>query len=314
MIYLIYGNNNFLINKEIKKIIANNSIENININKFDLSEVPFIDVFTDFETISLFEDNKITIVDNSLIFTSNSKITFSDDDEKKLLSYIDNPNPHTIVIFTVNNEKLDERKKITKAIKNKYQIIECNKIDNINNYVMNLFSGYQIDNNTIKLLIDRVGIDLGMIEQEIVKIKLYKDNETIITIDDINNLTTKNINTDIFNFIETIILRKKMQALEIYNEFIKMGEEPIKVISMLASNIRIIYQTKELTKKGYSEKDIAAELDIHPYRVKLAKEKSRAYTSQGLIKLLSDLANLDINIKTGVIDKYLGLELFIINI
>ena len=41
-----------------------------------------------------------------------------------LLSYIEHPNPDTILIFSIVTEKLDERKKITKGIKKAGTVIE----------------------------------------------------------------------------------------------------------------------------------------------------------------------------------------------
>ena len=73
-----------------------------------------------------------------------------------------------------------------------------------------------------------------------------------------------------------------------------------------------MYQSKELLKKGLSEKAIAETLKIHPYRVKLALQNSRSYDSKTLLKFISDLADIDINIKTGKINKDLALELFIL--
>ena len=93
---------------------------------------------------------------------------------------------------------------------------------------------------------------------------------------------------------------------------LKMNEEPIKIVVILANQFRIMYQSKELLKKGYSEKDIASTLKIHPYRVKLAIQNSRNYTSDILLKNLNALADIDIGIKTGTINKDLALELFIL--
>ena len=81
---------------------------------------------------------------------------------------------------------------------------------------------------------------------------------------------------------------------------------------MLANQFRIMYQSKELLIKGYSEKDIASILKIHPYRVKLAIQNSRSYNSNTLLKYINDLADIDLNIKKGKLNKDLALELFIL--
>ena len=64
---------------------------------------------------------------------------------------------------------------------------------------------------------------------------------------------------------------------------------------------------------GKNNNDIASILNVHPYRVKLAIQNSYYYTESDLIKYIYKLANLDKDIKTGNIDKTLGLELFLIN-
>ena len=89
------------------------------------------------------------------------------------------------------------------------------------------------------------------------------------------------------------------------------GEEPIKILVILANQFRIIYQAKELYKKGYSGNDIATQIGIHPYRIKLALEKAVNYDSKTLLNYLSKLADLDYDIKIGNIDASLGLEFFI---
>ena len=93
---------------------------------------------------------------------------------------------------------------------------------------------------------------------------------------------------------------------------LKYNEEPIKIISILADNFRLMYQSRELQKIGYNIFDIGSTLEENPYRIKFILEKSREYTSKKLLELINELADLDLEIKTGKIDKALALEMFII--
>lgn len=312
MLFVLCGLEKFLIEKEKSKILTDNKVEKINISHYDLNNTLIEDIIEDAMMMSLFADNKIIIIDDCYIFTGATKKSSLDHNLEKLELYLKNINPTTIIIFIVNNDKLDERKKIVKLIKEKGIIKTCNKPANITNIIRETFDDYNINNQNINLLIERVGKNLGILEQEIFKIKVYKEDDKEITKDDIYNLTNKNIDTDIFELIECIVTKNKEKAIEIYNEMLKLNEEPIKIIVMLANQLRIIYQTKELYKKGYTEKDIASSLNIHPYRIQLALEKSREYDSKTLLSYLHRLADLDINIKSGLIDKNLSLELFIL--
>lgn len=311
MIYAFYGNETFLINKEINKIIKDNNISDFNISNYDLSEFSLQDIIDDALTVSLFDEKKAIVVNNAYIFTGTAVKKDKEDNLDTLLEYFEHINPDTVIIFISNSEKLDERKKIVKALHKFANIKEFSKSANPNNIVKEWLKDYQIDYKDINLLIDRVGTNLGILEQEVEKIKIYKDQDKKITKEDILNTTTKNIDVDIFELINKIVEHDTEHAIEIYYEMLKRNEEPIKILIILANQFRIMYQAKELYSKGYSGNDIAKILDIHPYRIKLALEKNYNYSSKKLLSYLEVLANLDYSIKTGMIDASLGLELFI---
>lgn len=305
MVYLLYGTEDFEIEEEIKKL--SKDIDEMNISKYDLNNDMLSLALEDAKTISLFGDKKLVIVDNANMFTgSTSK------DSELIEEYLNHINENTTLVLIVHNDKLDTRKKITKLIKKVGKVQEFNDELDTTSLVRRLFKDYNIDYKTIQLFIDRVGSNPLIIQSEINKIKIYKDNDKNITEEDILNLTAKLIEIDIFKLIDYIVRKNKEKALELYYEMLKMNEEPIKIVVILANQFRIMYQSKELLKKGYSEKDIASTLKIHPYRVKLAIQNSRNYTSDILLKNLNDLADIDIGIKTGTINKDLALELFIL--
>ena len=305
MVYLLYGTKDFEIEEEIKKL--SKGIDEMNISKYDLNNDMLSLALEDAKTISLFGDKKLVIADNANMFTgSTSK------DSELIEEYLNHINENTTLVLIVHNDKLDTRKKITKLIKKVGKVQEFNDELDTTSLVRRLFKDYNIDYKTIQLFIDRVGNNPLIIQSEINKIKIYKDNDKNITEEDILNLTAKLIEIDIFKLIDYIVRKNKEKALELYYEMLKMNEEPIKIVVILANQFRIMYQSKELLKKGYSEKDIASTLKIHPYRVKLAIQNSRNYTSDILLKNLNALADIDIGIKTGTINKDLALELFIL--
>lgn len=313
MIYILYGKEEFLINTEIESIKTKYKIDEINTVKYDLENSLISNIIDDCQTISFFSDKKLIIVDNSYIFTRSTAKKLPQD-TSVLEEYIKNSNPDTILVFIVHSEKIDSVKKIFKLIKEKGIVKEFNLNSNIENTVKKMFEDYSIDYNSVKLLIDRVGKDLNLLYQEIEKLKIYKIDEKIITSEDIINLTTKNIDTDIFKFIDNIISKNKKDSLITYNELLKLNEEPIKIISILANKFRLMYQACSLTKKGYSEQNISDILKVHKYPVSLAIRAGLKYDTNLLLSYLDKLADLDINIKTGNINKELALELFILEL
>ena len=86
------------------------------------------------------------------------------------------------------------------------------------------------------------------------------------------------------------------------------------LISLIANQIRLILNVKILLANKYSEKEISDKLKEHPYRVSIAKNASYNMTKESLYKILNLLFELDLNIKTGQVDKYKGLETFLLNL
>lgn len=311
MVYVLYGTIDYLIKNEINSIFKDNNINNIDISKYNMNEDLLGKIINDANSISLFDEKKGIIVSNSYVFTGtiNKKI---DQDLTILEDYLNNINDQAILIFIVNNEKLDERKKIVKLAKTKATIKEYNNTD-INKTIKDYLEDYKMSNDTLKLLIDRVGNNITLLINEIEKIKIYKGDNKTITNEDIINLTSKTLEENNFKLIDSIIRKNKSEAIQLYNERLKLNEEPIAIIITLANQIRIMYQVKGLYMQGHTEKEIASILGIHPYRVKLGIQNAKKYNSNDLLNFLNKLADLDYNIKTGNADKVLGLELFILS-
>lgn len=312
MNYLLYGTEKFLIDKEIKNIISKLKVDELNISRYDLEFNTIKEILEDANTVSLFSSNKLIIVDGAIIFNrvQSKKI----DDLELLEEYLKNSNPDVTIIFIDRNEKIDSVKKIVKLIKEKGTIKEFNALKNISSSVKNMFDDYNVSNDAINLLIDRVGKDLEIIYQEVEKLKIYKIEDKTITTKDIEDVTVENINVDIFKFVDDIINKNKKSAITTYKELLKLNEEPIKIVALIASKFRLMYQASTLSKKGYTEGSASEILKVHKYPVHLAILSGYKYNPKVLLKYLNELADLDIGIKTGELDKELALELFILSL
>jgi len=99
-IYLIYGDEEFLIDKEIKNIINkfNSSMENV--ARYNLDESNVREAIEDACTISMFETNKIVICEKCNFLTGENKKEINHDVDS-LIKYINNPFSDSVLIFVV---------------------------------------------------------------------------------------------------------------------------------------------------------------------------------------------------------------------
>ena len=314
MIYLLYGKEELLIQKEIDNIKKENELNDLDVNEYELDIVSLKEALEDAETISFFHDKKAVILNHCTFLTGTTKKGSIEQPIALLEEYIKHPNPSTILILVVFSEKLDERKKIVKMLKKEVIVKELNQVANQEQFVKDLFHGYQISRDDLNLFQKKVGNHLELLEQEAEKLKMASFQEKTITTELIQDITIQTIDLDIFGLIEAIVLKQKEKAMMMLDEMIKRGEEPLMILIMLANQFRIIYQAKELYQKGYTEKNIASMLSIHPFRIKKALEKGRMFSSEILLSYIKQLAELDYQIKNGGINKRLGLELFLLGL
>ena len=313
--YLVYGEDKYLIKTNIKKIMKFHNIDESLVVKYNMEEETIENLVNELDTYDMFCDKKIVICDNAMFLSSETKKgTYNTD---LLIKYLNNYNPNSILIITLN-DTIDERKKITKEIKKICKVINCNKLNNyeLSNYIKDRLNklGYKINNNDIDLIIKYVGDDLLNINNELSKLILYKMNNKDITTEDINNVISKNIHNNIFDLVDCVVSNDKPKIFEIYEDLMHYSnEDATKIIVMLSNQFRLILQCKLLNEEGLRESEIAKKLAVHPYRVKLAIQKGKNLNYDLLKKYLLDLSNLDIDIKSGKTNKNIGLELFFLN-
>ena len=313
-IYLIYGTEEYLIKKELSKIIDNSNINKDNIIRYNLNEVNVSNVIEEASTISMFDDNKFIICEECSFLTGSTKKEI-DHNIDSLIKYINNPFSDVYIVFIVNDEKLDERKKIVKELKKLSKVIQCNRLEShdLNNYIYNYFkeNNYNIDMSLVRLIIDKVKYDLANIINECDKLMLYKDNDKNIIKEDIDNMIIETMEDNIFELTNSIMQKNVNKSIKIYKDLLLKGEEPIKLIVMIANQFRLILQVKLMVKNGYNQIEMPNVIKEHPYRVKLALASD--YTEKELINNIKKLYKLDYDIKTGNIDKNFGFELFLLN-
>lgn len=282
---------------EVEKITAGKS----NIIRINYDESNIDNVLDECSYFSLLNEEKIVIVNNFKIDTNS----------KPLEKYLKNPNPATKLILITNS--IDKRSAIYKLIKEKGTIIEINELkpseltSKINSYAKK--EGIMIDYLAVNKLIDYNLNNYDLILSEIDKLKLIKNK---ITKEDIIDYGSKIIGEENFALCDAITTKNKEETSKLLNDFIQNKEEVTPFIALLASSYRIILAVKSLSNK--SNETIAKELNIHPYRVKLARDKASLYTLTELYNIIISLTDLDYKIKSMNVDNYMLLKIFLINI
>ena len=313
MFYLIYGLENYLIKKNINKIIDELKVTSDEIINLDMNYDSINDLIMEASTINMFSTKKLIICDNSIFLSSSSD---KNDNVDELIKYIENAFKDTYILFILREEKIDSRKKICKILSKEAKVCVCEKIESykLNNYVMDYIrdNGYSISSKNVDFLLSKTHYELSNVINEIDKLFIYKDKDKKITEEDIEKVITRNIETNIFELTNAIIKKDRSKIEEIYKDLLLSKEGPIKLIITIANQFRLYLQVKIMRNSGYSEKEIVSTLKEHPYRINLAMNNN--YTIEELKDNLRKLSKLEVDIITGKVDEKLGFEMYLLNI
>ena len=320
-LYLLYGTESFLIN-ETKNLLINTLLleeeRDFNLSVIDLEETSVEAAIQDAETLPFMGERRIVILKQPFFLTAEKVKGTIEHDLKKLEAYIEQPAPFTILVFIAQVEKLDERKKITKILKKQAEVLDAKPLGEkeLKRWVIDRvhLNNIDISDDAIQALLQLSGNNLMRIAQEIDKLSLYVGESGFIAEEIVHLLVSRSLEQNIFLLIDKIVQRKLSEALRIFYDLLQNNEEPIKILSLFANQFRLLYQVKQLSSNGYGQKQMAGKLKVHPFRIKLAAEQAQMFSNAELLKIVDQLAEADYEIKTGIMDKRLVLELFIMKL
>ena len=315
MICLIYGEERFLMEQKLASLKKeyNCNDENMNISVFRGDEDRMKDVYEDLITPPFFTDNKMVILKNPVFLTT--KKVKKDDEQLKYFEKCLTDNQETIFIIYYNGDDFDKRKKVFKQLLASAEVF---KYDKVNHYRLSDSTrkavkrrDATIDDDALELLLKRVDDSLEKVANEVEKLCLYNKH---ITYDIVDTLVSKPLDENVFDLTSAILQKDRQKMFMIYHDLMILNEEPVKLIVLIANQMRLIYQVKLLDRKGYNDKEIGKILSINPYRLKYLRQEGQDYDLNELLECIDRLSKLDVEIKTGKIDKKVGLELFMVRI
>ncbi len=316
-IQIIWGNDLNASNKFIKKIIdekVSKTWGEINISYLNGDDDNQIkQAFDEILTPPLGDGSRVIVLKNNPIFTNKNeeiRIKF-----EKIYQNI----PSNTYFLLQNTKKPDSRLKSTKFIQNlikKDLVIETSfslpdiwDFEGQKRYLectansMNIHLG----KGTADLIINSVGNDSFNLVSELSKAKIYlsainnnENKELILESDDVKKIFNDQ-QSNIFKIIDHLLHNSISEGLIEIHYLLKKGEPALRLNAGLISQIRMHTIVKLLYKSG--EQDLSKICKLanisNPKRIFFIRKKVNNISSDFLIKLMSNLLDIESSLKKG---------------
>jgi len=220
---------------------------------------------------------------------------------ENLISYVENPQPSTILVLCYKYKTLDKRKKLSKIIAKNGCLFESKKLyeSQVSEWIASNLKdkGYQIEPKAGYMLVEFLGTNLSKIDNELEKLILILPKETVITPAHIekNIGISKDFNN--FELRKAVGEKQIVKVNQIANYFSQNPKSNplVMTISLLNSFFTQLLMYHGLKDKG--KINVAKVLRINPYFVNEYQSAARNYPMRKVAQIIALLREADLKSK-----------------
>ena len=310
MIYVIKGQEPYLVRKKIDEIISQN--EDAQLTRFNGSDKTFnVTVMLDACTsVGLFADKTLVLVRDPSFLCEK----VSDKDAGLISDYCSNPlYENTLVLYTFD-DSFNERLKTYKDVAANAQVIRYDQLKNkeFYNACIDILKQRKLRFNSeiTRTLVKSANNNLTVFDQNLDVLCLYPDE---ITPEAVNSLLTIADFDDVFALINALTAKKISLSMNLANRLLANNNSVIGLTVLLGNQLRFLYEVSYYNKQNDSVEEIMDRTGTKSrYRIEKALENLAYLKDSEIIELLDRLADLNFSLVTeNDIDQKLQFELFI---
>lgn len=304
--YLLFGKEDYLKityrNKLRKNIISPD--DSMNYSYFEGKDIDETAVISMAGTVPFFSERRLIVVENSGLFKRQNELS-------EFLSSL----PETTFLVFVEQE-VDKRSKLYKAVQKSGTVVELNGLEekDLKLWVATYLhqSQKKITEQNIMYMLNKTGADMQNLKNELDKLISYSASEDVITREMIDEICVAQTEGKIFEMIDAIGMRNQDRALQLYYDLLAVREKPMSILFLLIRHFNILIQLKELANEGAANGVIASKVGVPPFAVRKYIGQAKNFKNSEIRDCLEQCAEVEQQVKTGLLLDQIGVELLII--
>src|SRR3990167_1631773 len=308
-IYVFFGDEEFFISEALLTVKAHTlkgTDFSISLIEFKGDETSGGAIFDELRTLPFFASkNKLVVVEDADDFVDKNRET--------LEKYLQAPASHASLVLVCN--KWDKRTKLATLVDKVGISIECKRLKDhqLPNWISIRAKHYKknISSVAAQKLFEDVGNNLAIIDKHLEKLSIYLGEKATIDERDVDALVGGDRNRTAFEMTNAVAQRNVAGALKILGQMLTHGEDSVRIISLLAWQIKRLWRAKQILKQGGDERKVTSELQVVPFFAKRFFEQVKLYTEEDLMKNHALLLETDVKSKTSSFGTQLLLELLV---
>lgn len=320
-VYLFFGNDELAMHKMVQGLVEKvmeGTMGDMNITRFQ--ENPRVEeVRNAAYVMPLFSDRRLVIISNALDWVKGSR------NKEAIIPLMEGLPGSTALVLQVNVEPERRdwkdftrahwlRKWIQEQPAHSVFQKECAlpALGQLPGFVMKEAAekNGEFAHEAAQELIRAIGNDTRLLSFEIEKLLTYVNFERPVTAEDVRLLSPDVAPISIFDMVDAIGERNIPKAAQLLHRLLET-EMPIPLFGMIIRQFRLLIQAREIMDRGDNRSQIEKILKVHPFVAEKVEKQTALFAMSQLKEIYHRLLTTDENMKTGVMEPKLAIEMFV---
>lgn len=211
---------------------------------FPGDKTDFSTVRNELDSVSFFSDRRLVVIDQADPFVTRFR--------PQLEAYVADPSATGVLVLDVKS--FPATTKLAKAVPDAAHLV-CKGPPE---YRLPLWCvewcqgqyGKKLATPAAQLLVELVGPAMGVLDQELQKLKDFVGDRPGIDVKDVDELTGRSRGANVFRILDAVGDGRPADALKILNALFEEGEAPLGILGALGSQLRRLARAARLHKRG----------------------------------------------------------------
>ncbi len=148
-----------------------------------------------------------------------------------------------------------------------------------------------------RLLVDLVGTEMGVLDQELAKLAIYAGKAPRIEVDDVDQLVGRSRTQITFKIFDALAVGRPQEAFTILDRLFDQGEEPLAILGAFSWQLRLLAKAARLNQQGLGFAATAERAGIPPFARQPVEQQLRRLGPKRADQLYDWLLEVDLGIK-----------------
>ncbi|HEV3202907.1 MAG TPA: DNA polymerase III subunit delta [Gemmataceae bacterium] len=295
-VYVLQGDEDFLKRQallSLRSLVFGEEQNEFGFSRYAGDKVEFAAIRNELETVPFLCPHRLVVVDNADPFVTRFR--------SALEKYVAEPAATGILVLDVKTWPATT--KLAKLVDSAGTIVcKAPAAYRLGDWCIKWAAsrhGKQLGAPAAKLLVDLVGAEMGMLDQELAKLAIFVGSSSRIETKEVDQLVGNSRAEKVFRIFDAIGAGDSGNALGLLDRLLNQGEDPHRILGAFSLQLRRLAQASALCRDGKPLGVALEQVDIPPFARQSCEQQMRHLGRRRADKLYSWLLEADLGLKGG---------------